>query len=186
MSTKAEIRSQLLMARKNRTDQAATASQIAEYALSLIDASETDIGVYSSTALEPPTENLIEILSEEKNLYFPKVVEKDLIWFKNPKTFEKGAFNILEPIGEGKLISDYPQITTLFIPAFAVSPSGFRLGKGGGFYDRLIAKFDPSVKKIAIVFDSEIIEQLPHESHDQKVDFIVTEKRILRVNPLAD
>ncbi|MGA0884143.1 MAG: 5-formyltetrahydrofolate cyclo-ligase, partial [Candidatus Nanopelagicales bacterium] len=69
---------------------------------------------------------------------------------------------------------------------FAVSPRGMRLGKGGGFYDRLLAKLDLRLKKIAIVFDSEVIDDLPSESHDEKVDFIVTEKRILTINQSAD
>jgi 5-formyltetrahydrofolate cyclo-ligase len=69
----------------------------------------------------------------------------------------------------------------LVIPTFAVSLSGIRLGKGGGFYDRLLANIDPKIKKIALIFDTEIFEEIPHEPHDKKVDFIVSEKRVLTI-----
>ncbi|MGA0130525.1 MAG: 5-formyltetrahydrofolate cyclo-ligase [Candidatus Nanopelagicales bacterium] len=186
MPSKAELRSKLLIERRARSDRHMVAEQIAEFAASLINDHETDIGLYSSTEIEPPTSELIKILEKDKNLYFPKVINNDLAWIKNPKEFEKGSFNILEPVGMGALISEFPEITSLFIPAFAVSPRGMRLGKGGGFYDRLLAKLDLRLKKIAIVFDSEVIDDLPSESHDEKVDFIVTEKRILTINQSAD
>ena len=186
MPTKAELRSQLLIKRKARADRAQTAKQIAELALSLITDQETDLGAYLSTMLEPPTDNLIKILQKDKNLYFPKVINNELSWFKNPQEFAKGSFNILEPVGEGQPIEEFSEITTLFIPAFAVTPSGIRLGKGGGFYDRVFAKLNPKVKKVAIVFDDEIIEDIPSEPHDKRVDFIVSEKRVITITSKVD
>lgn len=182
MPSKAELRSELLILRKARTDRSDAAKKIAEFAISLINVDESDLGVYLATDLEPPTEELIKTLQKNKNLYFPKVVNNELTWFKNPKKFERGAFNILEPVGEGSPISEFPEISTLFIPAFAVSPLGIRLGKGGGFYDRVLAHLNPSIKKIAIVFDNEIIEDIPSEPHDEKIDFIVSEKRVIKIN----
>ncbi len=182
MSSKAELRNKLLIERRARSDRHKAAVQIAEFAASLVGDHETDIGLYISTEIEPPTSDLIKILEKDKNLYFPKVIGNDLVWFKNPKEFEKGSFNILEPVGVGAPISEFPEISSLFIPAFAVSPRGMRLGKGGGFYDRLLAKLNLKLRKIAIVFDSEVIDDLPSESHDEKVDFIVTEKRILTIS----
>lgn len=186
MPSKAELRSKLLIARRGRSGRPKTAKQIAKLATSLIRASETDIGLYIATEIEPPTSELIKVLEKDKNLYFPKVIDNDLVWLKNPKEFEKGSFNILEPKGAGSHISEFPEISSLFIPAFAVSPRGMRLGKGGGFYDRLLANLDLNIKKIAIVFDSEVIDEIPSETHDEKVDFIVTEKRVLTVRESAD
>ena len=60
------------------------------------------------------------------------------------------------------------------IPALAVDAKGIRLGKGKGFYDRALLKFEPTPPIVAVVFDSEILNQVPAEAHDQPVDAAVT------------
>lgn len=182
MNSKAELRAQLLKQRKSRIIDVLIEQNLTTNALSLIGATETDIALYNSTPLEPPTGYLLSELSKTKNIYLPKVNGQDLVWFKNPKEFQIGAFNILEPKGEGNDFSEFTKISTLILPAFAVTKSGIRIGKGGGYYDRLLAKLNPSIKKIALVFDDEILEEIPHDSNDQKIEYIVSESKVIKVS----
>lgn len=182
MQSKANLRSDLTALRKTRTTSLEESQKFAELTLSLIAPEHSDIAIYHATKIEPPTDLLISMLQKNKNIYLPKVISQDLVWVKNPSGFTKGAFNISEPLGEEKSFSDYPNIKVLVIPALAADKSGFRLGKGGGYYDRLLAAIDSDVLKIALLFDNEVVSEVPHEAHDQKVNYLVTEKRIIKIN----
>jgi 5-formyltetrahydrofolate cyclo-ligase len=65
-------------------------------------------------------------------------------------------------------------------PATGTTPEGDRLGKGGGSYDRVLARLDPQALVVALVHDDEVATALPTEAHDRRVDVIVTPTRTLR------
>jgi 5-formyltetrahydrofolate cyclo-ligase len=65
-------------------------------------------------------------------------------------------------------------------PATASTPEGDRLGKGGGSYDRVLARLEPHALVVALVHDDEVATALPTEAHDRRVDVIVTPTRTLR------
>jgi 5-formyltetrahydrofolate cyclo-ligase len=67
-----------------------------------------------------------------------------------------------------------------FIPALAVDFAGNRLGKGKGFYDKALEGI--KVKTIAVVFDDEILMQIPSEVHDQKVTAAISASKLLWFN----
>ncbi len=67
----------------------------------------------------------------------------------------------------------------LLIPGLAFSPKGFRLGRGGGYYDRYL--LDYKGKKIGICFHEQFIDDVPIEEHDQLMDFIVTDEAIIEI-----
>jgi 5-formyltetrahydrofolate cyclo-ligase len=71
----------------------------------------------------------------------------------------------------------------VIVPALAVSSAtGVRLGRGGGSYDRVLARVDPGILTIAPVYDSELVESLPAERHDRPVRAAVTPSRgVVRV-----
>ena len=101
-------------------------------------------------------------------LSFPKVVGKDLAFAQGPLVM--GAFGILEPAGAAvELIS----VDLMIIPALAIDQRGFRLGKGKGFYDRVLATHRPKAI-FAVIFDDEYVELLATEPHDQKVHGFVS------------
>jgi len=60
----------------------------------------------------------------------------------------------------------------VLVPALAVDAAGNRLGKGRGFYDRALLELENRVPIIALVHDEEVFEEIPHESHDLKVDYV--------------
>ena len=70
-------------------------------------------------------------------------------------------------------------IDIAIIPGIAFDEKGGRIGSGDGYYDRLIPKLPITTRKVALSFESQIIQQVPVESHDRHVDIIITEKRVI-------
>ncbi len=65
------------------------------------------------------------------------------------------------------------------VPGLAFNSQGYRLGRGGGYFDCYLAQ-NKEVKSVAVAFESQIQEDFPVEKHDQKVNFLITEKNIFR------
>ncbi|MGA0210229.1 MAG: 5-formyltetrahydrofolate cyclo-ligase, partial [Candidatus Nanopelagicales bacterium] len=59
-----------------------------------------------------------------------------------------------------------------------IDADGYRLGQGGGFYDRALRDIAEDTSVIAIVFEDEVVERVPRESHDHRVDVVVTPERV--------
>ena len=97
-------------------------------------------------------------------------------WSRNdPLKINK--FGIPEPVSSNIF---YPDI--LLVPLVAYDSSLNRLGYGGGYYDRYIEKIDKikKVTKIGLAFSFQRILSIPIDQYDKRLDFIVTEKEILR------
>jgi 5-formyltetrahydrofolate cyclo-ligase len=73
----------------------------------------------------------------------------------------------------------------VLVPALAVTADGTRLGHGAGYYDRALAYVRDEVLTMAVVFDDEVLDQLPATAHDRPVRAVVTPERLLRVAPQA-
>ena len=91
----------------------------------------------------------------------------ELCLYKEP--FIKNALNILEPENPIKI----KEVDVFLIPGVAFTPSGKRLGRGGGYYDKLLSKY-PDTLKIGITFNERIMQDLPTESHDISMDYVFT------------
>ncbi|MCX7769712.1 MAG: 5-formyltetrahydrofolate cyclo-ligase [Proteobacteria bacterium] len=122
---------------------------------------------------------------EEKKVILPltDVENKRLLLYyvENLKGLKEGAYGILEPSPEIHKSANVKDIDCAIVPGSAFDESGGRMGYGGGFYDRLLPDLRPEVKKIGIAFELQIIEKVPLGYYDQKMDIIVTEKRIIRI-----
>lgn len=75
-----------------------------------------------------------------------------------------------------------PQVTAdegllVVVPALAVDPTGQRIGYGKGFYDRLLARIHPPAFTVAVVYDFEVVPEVPATEHDRPVDMVVTDAR---------
>ncbi len=70
-------------------------------------------------------------------------------------------------------------VTAVVMPALAVTPTGQRLGQGGGWFDRLLARCDAPVITIAVCFDEQVIDTLAVDDHDRSVDLVVTDQRVI-------
>jgi 5,10-methenyltetrahydrofolate synthetase len=91
------------------------------------------------------------------------------------KDFLRSKWGIWEPLGSAPVVT--PQL--ILVPLLAFDRQGTRLGRGKGFYDRLLAKW-PQLPAIGIAFSwQQSNESLPCEAHDKKLSLVVTEKEIL-------
>ncbi len=92
---------------------------------------------------------------------------------------ESGAFGILEPDISKKDIGD--EVDLIVIPGLAFDKRGYRIGYGGGFYDRFL-KIHNKIKRISLCYNFQIIKNVPFEEFDETVDTIITEDKIIRIN----
>ena len=90
-----------------------------------------------------------------------------------------GPRGIPEPDPATCKIVPIERIDIAIIPGVALDEKGGRVGSGEGYYDRLIPKLPITTRKVSLAFESQIIPQVPMESHDKYVDIIITEKRII-------
>ena len=141
------------------------------------------IGTYISFRDELDTKKLNQYLLErELNLALPAIdfKTKEINFFMYHKNTEliENKFSILEPKNRDKVI--FPKI--ILIPLLGYSKSGFRLGYGGGYYDKYLSKNGiGDVKKIGIAFSFQEVEEIPVEDHDERLDWILTEKHLYKV-----
>lgn len=115
--------------------------------------------------------NLLELMNDDKKFYLPKVSGENLFIcpFSKGDTLEISEFNVKEPCSNPV----NPKILDLIIvPALMTDRKNYRLGYGGGFYDRFLAKY-PAVKSVIPIANELIIEKLPHEDFDIKCDFVI-------------
>ena len=135
---------------------------------------------YVSFGSEVNTHALIKEALHDKRVAVPLVDDKNLLAkritaYNQLKTGYKG---ILEPSYEAESIN-LADIDLIVVPALAYDKRHYRLGYGGGYYDRLLATGLGAPISIGLAFEEQIVKGLPVEAHDQKVDFVVTEKRII-------
>jgi 5-formyltetrahydrofolate cyclo-ligase len=131
---------------------------------------------FTSFRQEPDLSQLWQRFSD-KTWGFSRCVDKDLIWHKVAVTdFESnmrsGAFGILEPYHDLPLMS-LEDIDLILIPAVSCDRRGYRLGYGGGFYDRWLPNSQGI--KAGIIFDQFYLDVLPTEPWDMPLDTIITE-----------
>jgi len=93
--------------------------------------------------------------------------------------FTTGYAGILEPKAGCPEI-ELAKLELILIPGMAFDAFGFRMGYGGGYYDRFLPQTNAVC--IAPAFESQIIERVPHCMHDQQIDLLVSDKRVIRCN----
>ncbi|CAK8715289.1 MAG: 5-formyltetrahydrofolate cyclo-ligase [Candidatus Electronema aureum] len=91
-----------------------------------------------------------------------------------------GCFGILEPTQEQKTqaVLDPATIDIALVPGSVFDRYGGRLGYGGGFYDRFLAQNAPQAYKIGLAYELQLVEEVPTEAHDQRMDMIITEEQL--------
>ena len=134
------------------------------------------VAVFAPQPREPDVEMLWS-RAAGKSFAYPRVEDGRLDLFRVDSLYElaPGAFGVREPAADPAHAVSPDALDLILVPGVAFTRDGARLGRGGGFYDRLLASFPAHVCKIGVCFDSQIVAELPTESHDQHVDFIATE-----------
>ncbi len=127
--------------------------------------------LYSSLPDEVQTHDFLEKWRHEKKIILPTVVGDDIIpvELSEETEFAVGDFNILEPQNK-PYDGDYDLIV---VPGVAFDRNGNRIGRGKGYYDRFLCKH-LNVKRIGICFDFQLVENVPTEDNDIKMDEIIS------------
>lgn len=117
---------------------------------------------------------------------FSRCVENSLVWhrWKPGEPLSKGNYGIFEPNSDSPILMPH-EVDLILVPAVACDARGYRLGYGGGFYDRLLSSADWASKPtIGIVFEFAYVSQLPVDPWDKPLHSICTEKRFQVIDTL--
>lgn len=118
---------------------------------------------------------VIEQLAESgKTVVLPQVTgEAEMVVrrYTGKADLQEGAYGIMEPCGE--IFSDYETIDVAIIPGMAFDRRGNRLGRGKGYYDRFLPLLPTRVYKIGVCFPFQLLDDIPMEEHDKRVNLIV-------------
>lgn len=135
---------------------------------------------------EVKTDLLIsKLISLGKTIAAPVTIkdEKKLIPFKitNLKDgISIGAYGIREPKQDPYNELNVEDLDVIIVPAVAYDKECYRLGYGGGFYDRFIQRLRDDAITIGIAFDLQVFDSIPKESHDAQLNYIITENNIYK------
>ncbi|MCX5411963.1 5-formyltetrahydrofolate cyclo-ligase [Streptomyces sp. NBC_00059] len=184
MSRKQSLRRELIAARRLLTqeDVREAASVLASAAVDLPELTGAQtVAAYVSVGREPGTHALLDVLrARGVRVLLPLLMaDNDLDW----AVFE--GLEHLVPAGRGLLEPDGPRLgpravldaDAVLLPGLAVDGRGMRLGRGGGSYDRVLARLSAAGAHPALVvllYDDEVVARVPEEPHDHPVDAVVT------------
>jgi 5-formyltetrahydrofolate cyclo-ligase len=131
------------------------------------------IAAYYSIGTEPDTHGLIFGLWKRGSYVVLPVLrpDGDLDWasYEGPDSLAPGPRGLLEPTEPTRGIGTVARADVVLVPALAVDAYGHRLGRGGGSYDRALARVGGQVPTIALLYDDELLPSVPAEAHDQRV-----------------
>lgn len=140
-----------------------------------------NILLYSALKKEISTERILKkSLTDGKGVYFPKSYDKGIMEFfrvRSESDFTVGKFGISEPSGSEKYVKSDGGICV--VPAFSFSSDGFRLGFGGGYYDRFLAEFKGF--SVGLCLSGFLSDSIPRDNYDIAVNAVITEKGVIRV-----
>ena len=133
------------------------------------------VASYHPLPSEPDTAQFNREFAISGNLLLPRIVGDDIEFAYGDLV--PGALGISEPTGERFPID---AIELILVPALAIDSEGNRLGKGRGYYDRVLKTSVATA--VGVVFDGELVEELEVEEHDVRMQFAITPTKLLQFN----
>ncbi len=139
--------------------------------------------LYSPDENEVETEGLWrEARRRGIDVYYPRVTadkrEVEFVRRHDNDHLIPGVFNILVPPGED-LLTSVATTDLVLIPGVGFDRAGHRLGRGRGYYDRALRDLLASALRVGLAYDYQIVSHIPIDEHDERVDYVVTEKRLI-------
>jgi 5-formyltetrahydrofolate cyclo-ligase len=180
-TTKAAARAVLLAARRSRTDRDSADARV-RAALALLAADLGTVAGYVPLPNEPGGALLPGVLASAcRRLLLPVVrPDLDLDWAVHDGSFAPAGFGLREPAGPRLGPDAITGAELVVVPAVAVDRTGVRLGRGGGSYDRALARVGPGTLLVAVVYPEELVDRLPAEPHDVRVHAALTPDGVIR------
>jgi len=141
----------------------------------------------NSIALYSPIQNEVDTstirdhaLGAGKIVYYPRIRENriELMQLDSPEALLKeGYLGILEPAGE-RCFPTTDRIAVI-VPGLVFDTRGNRIGRGAAWYDRLLKEIRTNVISVGLAYDFQLVEEVPTDTWDQRVDYVITERRII-------
>ncbi len=140
----------------------------------------TTVALFAPIPTEPDVEPLWE--KAPRRFCYPRVLgeEMEFAVVRKREDLMPAHWNpqVREPISGGPPIAP-AEIDLILVPGLAFTRAGRRLGRGGGYYDRVLAQRNPHAIVLGVCFDLQLVPEIPCEPHDQSVDAVVTESGLL-------
>jgi 5-formyltetrahydrofolate cyclo-ligase len=173
---KSALRRRLLAARAKLTEEerAAAGRALRDAVLALPQTQMAGtVASYFSIGSEPGTHGLVYALWKRGSYVLLPLLrpDMDLDWasYEGPDSLRPGPRGLAEPAAAARGPGAVASADLVIIPALAVARNGVRLGRGGGSYDRALARMGTQVPTIALIYDGELLDYVPAGPHDQRV-----------------
>ncbi len=148
-----------------------------------------NVSVFMSFRDEVETPHLIDLMRVMgKRVYVP-IVDKEtnellLSLFHSYDELEKSALGVLEPRINPSRIKEPEVLDFVLVPGLLFSKDGYRVGYGGGYYDRYLARLSPEVPRVGICFEEQVVDTVPRGAYDEILDAVVTDQNIYVIKQL--
>lgn len=186
-AAKLAVRDRLLTTRRRRslTEVGASARAIADHLLASDEVRRSaTVAAYVSIGTEPGTTLLLDdLLAAGKRVLLPVLLpDNDLDWatYGGPTSLAPAGRGLLQPLGAALGPEAVATADAVLVPGLAVSPAGMRLGRGGGSYDRALARVPVGTFTCVLLYDDEVGVEVPAEPHDLRVTAAVSPRGIVR------
>jgi 5-formyltetrahydrofolate cyclo-ligase len=173
---KATLRRELLAARTRLSvaERKAAGGALRDIVLGLPETGMAGtVAAYISVGTEPDTTGLVFALWKRGSYVLLPVLRDDfdLDWasYEGPGSLEPGPHGLLQPAEPRRGVTAVCSADLVIVPALAADRAGNRLGRGGGCYDRALARVGPSVPTVALLYDAELLDEVPVGAHDQRI-----------------
>ena len=185
--TKDEIRKEILTRRQGLSDSDVSlkSETICRRIISdEVFAAASVIGLYWPFRNEVLTEPIFRAArSGRKRVGFPLARTEDraiiYIAVDDPSDMTTGSYGIREPHYIPGRVIPAEEFDLIVLPGVAFDTRGYRIGYGGGYFDRFFADRSVTATRAAPAFDIQMVDRVPHKEHDIKVDVIFTESRVI-------
>lgn len=177
---KQKLRKEMVVRKRERS-----AEQLLELSSKIMNRlEETDVfkkascvALYHAIPGEVQTSEFINRWYKSKRILLPLIVGDDLrlLLYEGAESLTEGQYGIMEPKEDCMELPD-EEIDMIIVPGVAFDRDRNRMGRGRGFYDRLLARIE--APKIGICFEFQITDNIPVEPFDKKMDLVITEEHI--------
>lgn len=176
MKTKREIRQQIREAKRVLTQEerlSAERNVLGELVTNMHVAKAKNIVAYWSMPDELPTQAIIERLRQEHDIYLPIIVGDEIefrLYEGRDSLQPESKYGILEPVSKTTLPENAAAV--VIVPGVAFNREGARLGRGGGYYDKILGRLKGAYK-IGVAFGCQEVKEIPTEQYDIFMDEVI-------------
>ena len=179
---KQALRREIVIRKRDHTPEAL--AELSAEALSRLEATQTFqsaacIALYYALPGEVQTADFVERWHGRKRILLPIVQGDDLVLrpYAGSESLHKGAYDIWEPSLDDRTEATVPKPDLIIVPGIAFDRRLNRLGRGRGYYDRLLS--DLTLPCIGLAFSFQLFDQIPVDTHDRRMTAVVTDREVL-------